>query len=182
MDTTNSFTPNKSKDRPVLLALCLLFSISLHILIVFFLPTEKLTKESLTAQRQKPTIVRLVDKPAPVEKKNMNWINIRRNRPRSHHRRVLVWLSRTNASKKRRPLKVPMFAINQLNQLPDSPNQHHKRSIDSSINNQQRRQPLRSQNSDRPIKRGNYRLKATPTAAVGTVDPAIAGDTEPDQQ
>ncbi len=71
MITSNTLITGKRKDRPALLILCLLFSVLLHLLVVFSLPYEKLSKRELALQNQEPTIVRLIDKPASVEKKEI---------------------------------------------------------------------------------------------------------------
>ena len=63
MPNTNSFIANKKKDRPLLLILCLLLSVALHLLAVFTLPREELHSIPLPTEAEKPTIVRLVDKP-----------------------------------------------------------------------------------------------------------------------
>jgi protein TonB len=54
---------SKKKDRPLLLALCLLFSVLLHLLVIFVLPTENLRAKNLSPKTEKPILVRLVDKP-----------------------------------------------------------------------------------------------------------------------
>lgn len=69
MDAANQFIPKTPKDRPALLALCLFFSVLLHLLVVLLLPIEKLRSDSPITKQQEPTIVRLVDKPASIEKK-----------------------------------------------------------------------------------------------------------------
>lgn len=69
MKLSNRSFSNKRKDRPALLVLCLIFSILLHLAMVFFLPYEKLTNTDQLAVKPEPTIVRLVDKPTTNTKK-----------------------------------------------------------------------------------------------------------------
>jgi protein TonB len=61
MPTLNSFIPKKKTDRPLLLVLCLLFSVLLHLLIVYAIH-EKQRDNGLAIKTEKPTIVRLVDR------------------------------------------------------------------------------------------------------------------------
>ncbi len=62
MPYDNSFISKKKTDRPLLLVLCLLFSLLLHLLIVY-LGYENLRSTDLPVQTEKPTIVRLVERP-----------------------------------------------------------------------------------------------------------------------
>lgn len=69
MNLSNTTISNKSKDRPTLLAACLFFSILLHLLMVFYLRYHIQTTESLIAELQEPTIVRLIDQPPETKPK-----------------------------------------------------------------------------------------------------------------
>ena len=67
MHTPSTFSRFKRTDRPALLVICLAFSLLLHLSIAILLP---LLPPSATQRflDQKPTFVRLVDKPAPLPK------------------------------------------------------------------------------------------------------------------
>jgi protein TonB len=69
MNISNSSSPRNGKERPLLLTFCLLFSILLHLLVVYLLPYENLRSDNLATRLKDPTIVRLVDKPAATERK-----------------------------------------------------------------------------------------------------------------
>lgn len=62
MKFADNYSPDKKKNRPALLATCLLISIMLHLAIFFVLRNRDLATVSPTTQQQ-PTIVKLVDKP-----------------------------------------------------------------------------------------------------------------------
>jgi len=67
MQRTNSYFKTTQPDRPKLLVLCLSFSLLLHLLVVFSLPyILQNTPNRFLAE--KPTFVRLVDKPEPKPK------------------------------------------------------------------------------------------------------------------
>jgi protein TonB len=68
MHSLNESTPNKAKDRPSLLILCLILSVVLHLLVVFSITQQEPSKAELQTQLDKPTIVQLVDKPQQAEK------------------------------------------------------------------------------------------------------------------
>lgn len=68
MKSANTSIANKKKDRPALLAICLLVSILLHLAIIAVLHNRKLSNDTLIAQ-QKPTIVSLVDRPKQIKPK-----------------------------------------------------------------------------------------------------------------
>lgn len=69
MNLPNATISNKSKDRPTLLILCLIFSILLHLVAVFYLRYHLQDSENRIAKIQQPTIVQLVDKPPVLKKK-----------------------------------------------------------------------------------------------------------------
>jgi len=68
MSDDNFFISHKKTERPLLLVSCLLFSVLLHLLIVF-VSYENLQKKKLQLESEKPTIVRLVDKPEISKRK-----------------------------------------------------------------------------------------------------------------
>lgn len=67
MQLNNSATTNTNRNRPALLTFCVLFSILLHLLVIFLLPYLK-TAPDMTTTSQQPTVVRLVDKPSTEQK------------------------------------------------------------------------------------------------------------------
>lgn len=69
MNSSGPFIMNRGKDLPTLLVICLILSLLLHLLVAFLFLYVNLSSDNLAAQRQKPTMVQLVDRPTKPKPK-----------------------------------------------------------------------------------------------------------------